>query len=409
MKNLKVIIYFKMAEIVLDDNKICVPTRLKVLTFLSELQKKTKQIIYLINEKEIGIFESLNDVKRGMWRRLKPTDGIAYYYIDPDTQNEYTLFLEECAIKLGNFPYEIPNRVPQQAYTRSTPSTIDQSATYQSYQQTLPSYRPLPSKMTSNSFQATQMSNNLQAPIPQTPLNIPQPHVQPHVQPQSYPNFDTQSSGQQNQYHPIFQKYNDDKTTNLYSMYQNLLQTPPPPPQQTQNQPQQQYMSNKSIQNLNRIMAYTQKQQLNYSEPPQPVVNNWTSSMDQQTSQYNPMTSQQFNVQSQYNGQPNMYNPPLQQTSYNPPAPIPQYNPQTSYQQPSQPMNFESTQPRMSAISTTSTVNGNEPNGTRTNPVVDGKRDQFKYFPPGQRKKPATSGAPPQNVAPQIVETKFSA
>ena len=111
------------------------------------------------------------------------------------------------------------------------------------------------------------------------------------------------------------------------------------------------------------------------------------------------------------NGLPNtIYNPPLQQTSYNPPFQQTSYNPppipqaqqpvQPSYQQQPQPMHFESTQPRMSAISTTS-VNGNDPNG---------KREQFKYFPPGQRKKPTTPvPGNPQNIAPQTVETKFSA
>jgi hypothetical protein len=95
-----------MAEIILDNTKISVPKRLGILSFLSEIQKKCKQYIYVINGKEICVLQSLDQIQRGMWKRYKLPDIYGYYYIEPETSNEIILFSEQFANKLGSFPYE---------------------------------------------------------------------------------------------------------------------------------------------------------------------------------------------------------------------------------------------------------------------------------------------------------------
>lgn len=441
-----------MAEIVFDDNKLCIPNRLRVSTFLSELQKKTKQIIYLINDKEVGIFQSLEEVKKGMWRRLKPNDDIAHYYIDPETQNEYTIFSNDCANKLGNFPYEGTTRVQSQ-------TNPDRSM---SYQQTIQSVASQP----------RQLHPSLQQPIvyqQQNPSGFQQIHPQFQQENQQF-----QQENPSLQYRPVgYQKY--------------------PEPQPTQMKNTQQRMNPKSIQNLNRILAF-QRQQNN---PPEPSVNQWFNNPESipppssQVNHYNPYTpnqtfqNQQFSTNPQLSFGTGQQNPQLsfglnQQTSHLG-QPIPQniqqtsqfgttqqtpqlvrqmpmnyqqeYNPQTSSypQNGQQRMNYQQNVPQKSfnyqpSSQTSIHYQQNVPNPENRQPTQETRpqptysqqntyprnmnypsmindnsimsaqtvqsiqtdrngqgRDPMKYFPPGTRKTQN------QNVQPQIVETKFTA
>jgi hypothetical protein len=382
-----------MAEITLDDNKICIPTRLKIATFLSELQKKTKQIIYLINDKEIGIFQSLNDVKRGMWRRLKPNDTIAHYYIDPETQNEYTIFSPECANKLGNFPYEGPI---------SQLSAQDRSAYQQSIQTTRPQIR---NQTPSSSLQ--QPIQSLQQPI----QSLQQPMIQ-NVQ-----------SYSQNQFANVgYQKY--------------------PPEQRLQQTPsdQQQKMNSKSIQNMNRIAAF-QKQQM---APPEPTTNQWFNNFDMnhqelyskngypstpqfqnQPQQTNYPTTQQFQnptPQTNYSVTQQFQNQP-QQTNYSVTQQFQNQPQQTNYPVTQQFQNPQSVvNPSYGVNRQVSTVNQSAI-GSNSQMISDmDLKDPMKYFPPGTRKKLLNESRLPtgqekiptarqqtRNVTPQILESKFSA
>ena len=387
-----------MAEIILDDNKLCIPTRLKIATFLSEFQKKTKQIIYLINDKEIGIFGSLNDVKRGMWRRLKPNDSIAYYYIDPETQNEYTIFSSECANKLGNFPYEGPD------IRNSSVNTV-QSQDRSAYQQSVQTMRP--------PIRSLTPSSSLQAPIQSVPP--------PMAQQISY-----QPPTVQNQFMNVgYQKY-------------PIEQRPQPDPQQK--------MNSKSIQNMNRIMAF-QKQQM---APPEPTMNQWfNNDMDhsmrfnpqemypssQSYSSFqniNPSTYPQQNINPSTYPQQNIIQSSYPQQNINPTTypqqqninPTSYPNPQQNVQQSTQSYNVN----RQSSLLKQSTVPSaihsvvvpSVTNRTVSSTSDSDFRDPMKYFPPGTRKNPNTNGGTEngtkirdpvrqQNVIPQTVESKFSA
>jgi hypothetical protein len=158
-----------MAEITLDDNKIAIPNRLKVSTFLSELQKKTKQqYLYLINDKEVGVFQSLNEAKKGMWRKYKPSDEICHYYIDPDTMNEYTVFSEELSKKIGSFPYEGPTH-PTPIRGNTNHFQTNQNTSFQATQTSQPSFvisnDNLKSLTNHPNLQNLFTNTNLQPPI----------------------------------------------------------------------------------------------------------------------------------------------------------------------------------------------------------------------------------------------------
>jgi hypothetical protein len=394
-----------MAEITLDDTKICIPTRLKIATFLSELQKKTKQILYLINDKEIGIFQSLNDVKRGMWRRLKPNDSIAFYYIDPETQNEYTIFSSECATKLGNFPYEGP--------VATQLSSQDRSAYQQSLQSMRPPVRPslqssslqqpIPSLQSFPQTQNTSLQGNSHGPLQGSSLQ-----GQSYGQPQQpltsnpYVNFG-------------YQKYQVDQT-------------------QQSSESSQPKMNSKSIENMNRIMAF-QRQQMAPPSSEQSMVNQWFN-------QYEPQVQQQpyqnIPQQQQYTQQPYDHNYPTFQNHFNYPQQqvyhpqqnliqqslgqqnlsqqnIPSHNTLSTQTPQVTPQNIGTQQPIVSQNLFPRSVNRQE-TSVMNQSVVSAKsyskpEDTFKYFPPGSRKKPPETGPQKavQNVMPQTVESKFSA
>ena len=302
-----------MAEITLDDNKIAVPKRLNVTTFLSEIQKKTKQYLYLINQKEIGIFQNLNDVKKGMWRKFKPGDEICYYYIDPETETEYTVFSDELMKKLGAFPYEgssvkKPNSQQQLVQQNSFAPSSNLPLPSTPYQTNLLSGIPA-NQISQNSV--LYQTQNLQAPItsdfsfyPST--NYPQQNNYTHPSssslpqslPPSFPQNLPQSLPTSN--HPSYPsineipRYNNIDINDTIQHFASLISAQPQnvypnsqvnqgggfytqPPQQnlSQQQPnfsssqtnnnnnnsQQPRMSSKSLQNLNRIQAFLRQAQ----------------------------------------------------------------------------------------------------------------------------------------------------
>jgi hypothetical protein len=440
-----------MAEILLDDNKICIPNRLKISTFLSELQKKTKQIIYLINDKEIGVFQSVTDVKRGMWRRLKPSDGIAHYYIDPETQNEYTIFSEECANKLGSFPYEGPNKL--QLSTSQDKSVM--------YQQTIQSTRP-PMRPQSNPSLQQPVPNSFQQSNPSLQQPVPNSFQQ------SIPSLQQPVPNSFQQFNPSLQQ----PIPNSFQQFNPSLQQPipnsfqqPNPMYQIQNfgyqKPQEQSkqntnignkMNSKTLQNMNRILAYQK-----HSNPSEPTQPQWFSNLDANSLSGSRLRGPELgdNHQTTY---PSMYTP---QTSYTnqsnysqPMYPNQQlvYQNQSNYT--SQPMypgqinpNYEqqmsttngpmvngpATNITMTnrSVANRSVANGSVANGSVANgsvangsvarpasnkPVIpmssvqsvqisqEDLKDPMKYFPPGTRKRQQN-----QNVAPQTVSSKLSA
>ena len=299
-----------MAEIILDDTKIAVPKRLNITTFLSELQKKTKQFLYLVDKKEVGIFQNLNEVKKGMWRKMKIQDDVCHHYIDPDTEIEYIVFSDELVKKLGSFPYEGPSIAKRQQQQ------------VQMSQATIPSFAPssLPHQVSQPSF-VVHSSQNLQPPIT-SDFSFYQQNPNHHYQQvNQYPNYSTlptnnnynpqnliQSSQQvpqnpmmaQQQMNPLPQmnqqpqqtsypsypslneipRYNNLDLNETFQQFANLIQSnttnysQPFNNQQTSNQSkqnnngnnnsnsQQPKLSSKSLQNLNRIQAFL-KQQIN--------------------------------------------------------------------------------------------------------------------------------------------------
>ena len=383
-----------MAEIELDNNKICIPNRLKISTFLAELQKKTKQVIYLINDKEIGIFQSLNEIKRGMWRKLKPNDSICYFYIDPQTQNEYTVFSEECATKLGSFPYEGPTRPhsDRSQTPRPIPSSSQsfQQSTNSSLQQAIPSYQP----------------NNLQQPIPSSYQSN---NLQQAI-PSSY------QTNQQSTFNPTFQQPNPlfqqgmEQFRNNNNRFSSSVTT-------QQSQPSQPQMNSKTLANMNRISNYTQRHMNQQQSEPQ--INPWSQQNKEQPFSY-PSQTQQFYTHQQYTPNQPQQAPPT--PSYVPqnystvpvtgPVPGPVSGPVSVTQQqqvlPNQLYNYSgnihshvpSQQPFVSTVENVAQSVMTAQSVSKTS--NQSTKDPMKYFPPGTRKRN-------QNVAPKQVETKFSA
>jgi hypothetical protein len=344
-----------MAEITLDDNKIDLPKRLNLTTFLAELQKKTKQYLYLIDRKEIGIFQNINEVKKGMWRKLKASDEICHYYIDPETEIEYIIFSNELMKRLGSFPYEgsikkvqqpnpnlqqIQQTQVQQQFTNPN-NIINSSQSLQApigsdfsyYQQSVPTYQQ-PSSFVNQNMSNFLGQQNLQQNQQQ---NLQQNQQQNLQQNQQYPthNFSQQSNNpypvypnlneiprynnidlnetfqhfanliQSNFSQPNSQSYNQQNTqTNNPSFYSNQQNVKNNPSSKNASNSQQQRMNSKSIQNLNRIQAFLKQQK---QQPTQGFQNQSNVSQTQ--------VQPQAQVQGQVQGQGRQQNN-IQQPSY---------------------------------------------------------------------------------------------
>ena len=284
-----------MATIVLDDPKISIPKRLKILSFLAEIQKKApQQYIYVINEKEVAVFTNVNEIKKGMWRRYKLPDIHGYYYIDPETQNEITLFSEEFANKLGTFPYEGPPLKKEPLVNPNYSATLP-SALQSTLQSTLPSTltsgmqgSAIPSALklsnmgnNPNAYQATIKSlqlSALQPPVVAAPLSAPPTSSFTPFMPYSNSLY---SRGQQNQ--------NNNS--------------------QQQQQSTTSYMSARSIDNLNRILSFQSSTKQNNPYDNQNIYTNWNGN-----SLSNLFTSQGLEQQGQI--QQGMQQQPVYQTSH---------------------------------------------------------------------------------------------
>jgi hypothetical protein len=459
-----------MAEITLDDNKIAVPKRLNVTTFLSEIQKKTKQYLYLINQKEIGIFQNLNDVKKGMWRKLKPGDEICYYYIDPETETEYTVFSDELMKKLGAFPYEgssvkKPNSQQQLVQQNSFAPSSNLPLPSTPYQTNLLSGIPA-NQISQNSV--LYQTQNLQAPItsdfsfyPST--NYPQQNNYTHPSssslPQSLPPSLPQNISSSN--HPSYPsineipRYNNIDINDTIQHFANLISAQPQnvypnsqvnqgggfytqPPQQnlSQQQPnfsssqtnnnnnsQQPRMSSKSLQNLNRIQAFLRQAQApqQTQAPNQQPYNTYQQQVQHPGQQQTQQPQQVQNSQQNYASTFSLNN--FQQQ-------IPQGLAQQGQVQQSQGnqqikqlgIKQGMGQPQaqgQQALPIKKTGRPNIPNQipsavsqqtVQTDASASGRQ---KYFPPYQGKKKLLqqqqNNATTQNVVPQLVENKFTA
>lgn len=213
-----------MAEIILDNNRIDLSTNhLKLYSFLAEIQKKTKQYIYLVNNSEIGVFDNLDYVKKGMWRRFKNHDSAnnTYFYIDQETHLEHTVFSSEFAIKLGNVGYEPP---------------------------------PKPKISPNQSSVPTQGPPSAQAPVTTASMLLPED--------MSFTTLNTSRA-------PVYPQYNPNSMIiGNYSFVQ-----PDPQNSKKSQKISTKNMSSKSIQNLNRILAYTTSKQTDVEQTP--IVNSW--------------------------------------------------------------------------------------------------------------------------------------
>ena len=213
-----------MAEIILDNNRIDLSTNhLKLYSFLAELQKKTKQYIYLVNNNEIGVFDNLDNVKKGMWRRFKTHDSAnnTYFYIDQDTHLEHTVFCSEFAIKLGNVGYEPP---------------------------------PKPKISPNQSSVPTQTPTQSAGPVASASMLLPED--------MSFTTVNTSRA-------PVYPQYNPNSMIiGNYSFVQ-----PDPQNSKKSQKISTKNMSSKSIQNLNRILAYTTSKQTDVEQTP--IVNSW--------------------------------------------------------------------------------------------------------------------------------------
>jgi hypothetical protein len=301
-----------MIDIVLDNNVISIPERLKVYKFFHELQMKIKEYIYITNEGDIGFFQNLNDVKKGMWRKTRNNDLNGYYfYIDPTTRIEYTIFSEELSQKLGNFPYEPPSTQSQggqgaqgqgaqgQGAQRAQQSQESQGAQprpvqTRAYQQTIQS-APQPQQI----VQPQQILQNQQIIRPQQLRG--QQIIQPQAMnvPQIVRN-DPLQADPLTQRVPIYPKLNPENMILNNFMNQSTSQPQMNIPFTSQNNILNQYISNpnlqnqlgmnpKSIQNLNRIAAYNSRQNV---QDPSTMLNNWMSNPSQnQTSLIQPVAA----------------------------------------------------------------------------------------------------------------------
>lgn len=243
MKNLKVIYVLKMAEIALDDARIFIPKRLKLISFVAELQKKTQNaFLYVVNEKELGVFQNLSEVKRGMWRRLKLPDLYGHYYIDPDSLSEFIVFSEELVNKLGTFPYEgplnknLPSVKPGPLVNKAQALRTMVTSALQQSQSTNPINMGAQNTITQQPTVPVTQQNPFQTLTGGTSgLQILSPSLQAPI---------TSLSFSQNQSYP---------SQNIYNPSQNFGQgySQPQLPQSNNTK-----MNYKSVENMNRILNF---------------------------------------------------------------------------------------------------------------------------------------------------------
>jgi hypothetical protein len=444
-----------MAEIVLDDTKIAVPKKLKILSFLAEIQKKApNQFLYVVNDKDICIFENLDQVRKGMWRRYKLPDIYGHYYIDPENLNEIIVFSEDLANKLGSFPYEGPplpsKQVPQSDNPFPTQSMVQKQNVMQRFQTQQSSV--VPSVVAQNSVQPSAFQSTIPTTLPSISQAIQQSALQAPVTPMplSPP--------------PQMQQYS----------YNNSLSTT--------NTSNNQHMNPKSIDNLNRILSYQQSIQnnnrtMNFVEQQQKLFQNWNNNTIQNITQtpyqnqpqqavaqnngafYSNMSAQpQFQPQPQpqpqaqnngafYSNVPSQTNTNYPSLIYTPQSSSfaqttqltnpQQTNPQLTNPQPTnQPTSFMQntqvvSQPNLSkqkTVQTQPTPLTNRPSAQKmyqnANSLYEKSEkpgdEKTKYFPAYQKKKSTAPGPAPNrslqiqnssmsNVAPQTVQSQFTA
>lgn len=101
-----------MTEIQFSSEIIPLPKTTKIEIFLQELQKRTTNgcIFYLIDRKEIGVFQSMDEIKTGLFKRLKPSDSLGHYFYDTEKDHEIVIFHDKASEKIGNFPLDRPTK-----------------------------------------------------------------------------------------------------------------------------------------------------------------------------------------------------------------------------------------------------------------------------------------------------------
>lgn len=153
-----------MTELQFSNELIPLPRTLKIELFVQELQKKITNgvILYLIDRKEIGFFDKIEDIKTGLWKRLKPSDAFGHYFYDTEKDNEIIIFSDEASAKLGNFPLDRPTKKgfgfdPSKSLQNPIPPVIPQQQPVKNTQKSSnPTFNPYNNQQYPNFYNGPQ-------------------------------------------------------------------------------------------------------------------------------------------------------------------------------------------------------------------------------------------------------------
>jgi hypothetical protein len=275
-----------------DQTKIKINKRIKLETFIHEMQKKTKQILCLLNNNEILILD-IDQISNGMWKKYKDDDSDCYHYLDEDNNEHIKIFSEEANTKLGSVPPSVISRVFIQKdkedlseVTKSTTFTnkFEKFMNHPSIQNPIPyvTYQPQPTPPP-NPYIYNNSSNSKNKKEAQKILNM-----QKFNQIQS--NFTTTSSMQPNSYNQ--QQYNQTPYLSFNIPQQNIYQM-----RNSNNTFQQPQLSMQQPQlSLQQPQLSLQQPQLSMQQPQLSLQQPQLSMQQPQLSMQQPQLSLQQNV-----------------------------------------------------------------------------------------------------------------
>jgi hypothetical protein len=235
-----------------DQTKIKIPPRMKIETFMNQMQKKTKQILCLLNNNEVLIMD-LEQLSHGLWKKWKEDDTDCFHYIDEDKNEHIKIFSEEANKKLGSIPIQTTtshiSEKDEGLEIKQYKNKFEEFMNHPSIQTPIPmvnyQQQPIPppnpylfnnkNKKESQKIANMQKFNQIQNQIQNPMQNQIQNPIQNSMQNQVQPNFTTTSSFKPQNYQQSFQQNYTGQGYYPYSQQSNRQQQIPNLPQNNQN------------------------------------------------------------------------------------------------------------------------------------------------------------------------------
>jgi hypothetical protein len=214
-----------------EQTKIKIPPRMKIESFMNQMQKKTKQILCLLNNNEVLILD-IDQISYGMWKKWKEDEVDCFYYIDEDKNEHIKIFSSEANNKLGSIPLQVNNKTYEkedQSEVKQSKNKFEEFMNHPSIQNPIPmiTYQNQPAPQQTNPYiyngksrKEQQKINNMQK-FNQIQPNFTTTSTSAYASQQNYPlhqNYSTQQNLYQQQFNPY-----QNSSNQFYQLQQTQL------------------------------------------------------------------------------------------------------------------------------------------------------------------------------------------